>query len=205
MCQELSLENIDETRNYFLEEIEQNKLVSRKQEKVCTTLNYIEHFLTLVFTVTGCVSISAFASLLVIPTWITNSAKTLKTCAMAAGIKKYKSIIKKKKKKYNKIISLAKSKLNSIEVLFSKALIEWNISNDEFVSINNVLKENGNMKEEIKSLKTKTVCLFIKQCYLIVKSVEKIQKVKIRRTKNGRVMILSKVELYHNKKSKFIK
>ena len=48
---------------------------------------------------------------------------------------------------------LAKSKLSSIEVLISKALIDSNISHDEFVLINNVLKEH-NMKEEMKDLKT---------------------------------------------------
>ena len=39
---------MDETRNYFLEEIKQNELMSRKYKKVCTTLIYIEHFLILV-------------------------------------------------------------------------------------------------------------------------------------------------------------
>ena len=39
------LKNIDETTNYLLEEIVQNELMSRKYKKVCTTLNYIEHFL----------------------------------------------------------------------------------------------------------------------------------------------------------------
>ena len=45
---------------------------------------------------------------------------------------------------------LAKSKLNSIEVLISKALTDSNISHDEFVLINNVLKEYDNMKEKRK-------------------------------------------------------
>ena len=49
---------------------------------------------------------------------------------------------------------LAKSKLNSVEVLVSKALIDSIISHDEFVLINNVLKEYSEMKEEIKNLKT---------------------------------------------------
>ena len=75
----------------------------------------------------------------------------LKIYAITAGIKKYKSIIKKKKKKHDKIVLLAKSKLNSIEVLISKALIDSNISHDEFVLINNVLKEFYDMKEEIKN------------------------------------------------------
>ena len=59
-----------------------------------------------------------------IPIGITSSAIGLKICAIAAGIKKYKSIIKKKKKKHDKIVLLAKSKLNSIEVLISKPLID---------------------------------------------------------------------------------
>ena len=71
---------------------------------------------------------------------ITSPAIGLKICAITAGVKKYKSIIKKKKKKHDKIVLLAKSKLNRIEALISKALIDSNITHDEFVLINNVLK-----------------------------------------------------------------
>ena len=71
ISQEFRLKNIDETRNYFVEEIEQNELMSGKLKKVCTTLNYTEHFLILASTITGCISISAFASLLGIPIEIT--------------------------------------------------------------------------------------------------------------------------------------
>ena len=128
--------------------------MSRKHKKVCTTLNYIKHFLILASTITGCISISGFASLIVIPIGITSSAIGLKICAIIAGIKKYKSIIKKKKKKHAKIVLLAKSILNRIEVLISQALIDSNISHDEFDLINNVLKEYDEMKEEIKNFKT---------------------------------------------------
>ena len=72
---------------------------------------------------------------------------------LTAAIKKYQSIIKKKKKD-DKIVLSAKTKLNSIEVLISKALIDLNISHDEFVLVNNVLKEFDDMKEENKNLKT---------------------------------------------------
>ena len=47
---------------------------------------------------------------------------------------------------------LAKSKSNSIEVLISKALIDSDISPNEFVLINNVLEEYNKMKEVIKYL-----------------------------------------------------
>ena len=59
-------------------------------------------------------------------------------------------IKKKKKKKHKEIVLLTKSTLNSIEVLISKALIDSNISHDDFLLINNVLKEYDNLKEEIK-------------------------------------------------------
>ena len=109
----------------------------RKQKKVCRTLSYIEHFLVLAFAVTGCISISAFASLAGILIGIASSSIGLKFCS---GTIKYKSITRKKKKKYDKIVLLAKSKLINIEVLTSKVLIDSNISHDEFVLKNNVLK-----------------------------------------------------------------
>ena len=67
ISQEFRLKNMDEARNYFLEEIKQNELMSKKHKKVCKTLSYLEHFLILGFTITGCVLISAFASLIGIP------------------------------------------------------------------------------------------------------------------------------------------
>ena len=115
--------------------------MSKRHEKVCMTINYFESFLILASTVTGCISVSSFASVVGIPIRIMSSAVELRTCAITTGIKKYESIIKEKKKKHDKIVLLGKAKLNSIEVLISKALIDSNIINDEFVLINNVLKE----------------------------------------------------------------
>ena len=51
--------------------------------------------------------------------------------------------------KHDKIVLLAKSKINSIKVLIFKALIHSNISRDEYILINNVMKEFHNMKQEI--------------------------------------------------------
>ena len=62
ISQEFRLKNIDETRNYSIEEINRNELISKKHKRVCTALNYIEHFLILGSTITECISISAFAS-----------------------------------------------------------------------------------------------------------------------------------------------
>ena len=58
-------------------------------------LNYVEKLLIIASTITGCVSVSSFALIVCISVGITSSAVGLKICAIAAGIQKHKSIIKK--------------------------------------------------------------------------------------------------------------
>ena len=98
--QEFRSRKIKKINNYFIKVIDQIELLSNKNKKVCTTLNYIEHFLTLAFAVTVCISISAFASLVYISMRIMSYTIGLSICAITAKIKKYESIIKKKKKKH---------------------------------------------------------------------------------------------------------
>ena len=117
-------------------------------------MNYVEHLPILFSTVTCCVSISAFASLVCVPVSITTSAVSIKICTINAGIKMYKSVIKKEKKKHDKILLLGKDKLNTVEVLISKALIDLYISHDKFVSVNDIFVEYYEMKEEIKNPET---------------------------------------------------
>ena len=57
---------IDETMDYFTEEINQKDLMSVKHKKNLMVLNYIEHLLVAASVISGCVSISAFASLVAI-------------------------------------------------------------------------------------------------------------------------------------------
>ena len=78
VSQEFRLKNLEKTRNYFVEKMEQNELMSNKHRKGCITLNYIEHFLILSSTVTGCISNNAFASLIDNPFGITRSTTGLK-------------------------------------------------------------------------------------------------------------------------------
>ena len=136
-------------------------------------MNYIEHLLTLVSTSTGCVSISVFISLCGIPVDITSSAVVLKSCLITAGIKKFNLRIKKKKKKRDKMIFLAKTKLNSIDFSISKAIIDLNISHDEFILENNVLKEFDNTKDEIKNSYDKEI-LMIKKLNDLLKTLNYI-------------------------------
>ena len=121
---QLRLDNIDETRNYFLKEIKQHELMIEKHKKVSININYTEHFLIECF-------FCFFA-------WHSQGNYKffkigLKIFAIVSEYKKYKWIIQKGKIKYDKIILLAKPKLNSIGVLISKVLIDSVISHYEFV------------------------------------------------------------------------
>ena len=66
-------------------------------------------------------------------------------------MKKYNSIIKKKRKKHEKTVYFAKNKLNTMDILFSKSLISPDNSRNEFVLVNYVLKEYNDMKEVFKN------------------------------------------------------
>ena len=124
-----------------------NDLIIKKHKKTCRNSNYFEHSLTFISVVRDCVSISAFASLVNISPGITSSAVRLKMSALTAGIKKYKSIINKRKK-HDTIVLLVKAKLNAFKAFISEAVIHSYISHEEFVSVN-VLRENKETKQEI--------------------------------------------------------
>ena len=63
ISQVFRLKNVDETRTCFVEEIEQNELMSKKHKKVSMTINYIKRSLILASTTTGRITIPEFASL----------------------------------------------------------------------------------------------------------------------------------------------
>ena len=84
--QEFTLKNIDETRNHLIKEVNRNELMSKKHKNVSTNLNYIEHFLILSSTITRCVSISDFTSLVGTLVEIASSVIGLKICAITAAI-----------------------------------------------------------------------------------------------------------------------
>ena len=74
ISQQFKLKNTNETKKYLIEEINQNKLISKRHKNVYRVLNYIKHLLILI----SIVFISAFASLVGIPIGITSSAIGLK-------------------------------------------------------------------------------------------------------------------------------
>ena len=72
--------------------------MAQKHKKSRRTLNYFEHFLLFISSVTGCVSIFAFDSLVDVHVGINGSAVEFKISAITARLKKYQSIIKKQEK-----------------------------------------------------------------------------------------------------------
>ena len=82
--------------------------MNNQHKKACGVLNYTDHSHIVISTITGCVSISAFTSLVGISLGITSSTIRLNNCVITAGIKKYTSLIKKKRKNNSKIALLAK-------------------------------------------------------------------------------------------------
>ena len=98
--------------------------------------------------------------------------------------------------------------LNNIEVLTSKALINSYISNNEFVSVNNVLREYNAMKEEEKILKLPWNIIYKIQWKRIASNVKKYtanENSSARKSKQNRIIILSNCAVCGKKKSTFIK
>ena len=60
--------------------------------------------------------------------------------------------IRNKTKKHNKIVMLARSKLNSIENKISKALMDNEISHEDFETIINEEKKYRELKESIRMM-----------------------------------------------------
>ena len=69
---------------------------------------------------------------------------------MTGIVKKLVSVTRNKKKKHYKIFMLPESKLNNFEALVSQALIDMEISREEFITILSEKNKYGKMKENIK-------------------------------------------------------
>ena len=117
------MKNIDGASSCFIEEINQNKLMSKKHEKACTALICIKYSLILASANIECLWIYAFPSLVYNHIGIASFVVGLEICAIIAGIKKHQSIIKKKWNKHE-VVLLGKTKLISTKVLISTGLID---------------------------------------------------------------------------------
>ena len=90
------------------------------------------------------------ATIFGIPVGIAGASLTLIFTVTTGVVKKLLNITRRKKKKHNKIIVLAISKLNIIEHLISQALIDFEITHEEFSKI---IYEKNNYEQIIENIK----------------------------------------------------
>ena len=99
----------------------------------------------------GGVSIISFSSVIGTQAGIESASFTLIFSLTTGILKKLLGITRKKEKKHDKILMLAKSKLNSINTLISQALIDMDISQEEFIAILKKKDRYEMMKENLKN------------------------------------------------------
>ena len=133
--------------NYFHQEINQRKSCSKKLSKYVTAFDYIDKILIVLSATSSGVSIISFTSIIGAPVGIASASFTLIFSLTTGIVKKLLNITRNKKKKHDKILMLAKSKLNSIKTLVSQALIDMEISHEEFNAIIREKQKYDRMKE----------------------------------------------------------
>ena len=102
----------------------------------------------------GGVSIASFATVIGAPIRITSASLSLAFSLCTGLVKKLLKAIRNKKKKHNKIVMLlARSKFNSIESKISVALVNNQISHEDFITIVNEERNYRELKESIRMMK----------------------------------------------------
>ena len=145
------LDEISKIENYFIKEINQRKLCSKKLSKYVAVFDYIDQVLIVLSATSGGVSIISFTSIVGAPVGIASASFTLIFSLTTGIVKKLLNITRNKKKKHDKILMLAKSKLNSIETLISQALIDMDISHEEFITILKEKDKYEKIKDNLRS------------------------------------------------------
>ena len=116
------LDEINKTRYYFNNEINERKDIIKKLNKYLVSFDYLDKIFITLSASFGTLSIASYATVVGIPVGIAGSSLTL-IFTIGMGINKsLLKVTKKRKKNYNKIIALAKNKLNTIDMLLSSAL-----------------------------------------------------------------------------------
>ena len=145
------LDEISKIENYFNQEINQRKSCSKNLSRYVGAFDYIDKILIVLSATTGGVSICLFTSVVGAPVGIASASFTLIFSLTIGIVKKLLSTTRNKKKKHDKIFMLAKSKLNSIETLISQALIDMEISHEEFITILKEKDKYEKMKDNLRS------------------------------------------------------
>ena len=137
--------------DYFYQEINQRKSCSKKLNKYVTDFDYIDKILIVLSAKSSRVSIISFTTIVGTPVGIASASLTLIFSLTTGIVRKLLNITRCKKKKHDKILMLAKSKLSSIETFISQALIDMNISHEEFFTILKEKDKYEKIKENLRS------------------------------------------------------
>ena len=148
--QQFILNRINEIKDYFIVEIKERELMSKNLSKYIASFEYLDKSLIVLSVATGSISIASFATAIGAPVGIMSASCSLAFSITTGFVKKFLKTIRNKKKKHNKIVMLARSKLNSIESKISEALINNEISHEDFMTILNDEKKYRELKESIR-------------------------------------------------------
>ena len=129
------------------------EIMSKKLSKYIAAFDYFDKTLIVLSVTSGGVSIT-FTSIIGAPVGIASASFSLIFSLNKGVKKKLLKITRNKKKKHTKIVMLAKSKLNSIEKLIAEALIDFEISHEEYTSIINEAESYRRLKENIRNIKS---------------------------------------------------
>ena len=151
--QQFRLNKINEIKNYFIAEIKERELMSKRLSKYIACCDYFDKFLTVLSATSGSVSIASFATVIGTPVGIESTSLSL-TFSLSTGLVKILlKTSRDKKKKQNKIIMLVRSKSNRVESKVSEALINNEISHEDFLTIINEERNYRELKENIRIMK----------------------------------------------------
>ena len=146
--QQFRLNKINEIKDYFLAEIRERELISKNLSKYIASFAYLDKSLIVSSVATGSISIASFATATGAPVGIMSASCSLAFSVTTGFVKQFLKTIRNKKKKHNKIVMLARIKLNSIESKTSDALINSEISHEDFMTILNEEKEISRTKRK---------------------------------------------------------
>ena len=149
---QVRLNKIDEIKDYFFAEIKERELMSKRLTKYITSFDYFDKSLIVLSVATSSISIASFAVVSGAPVGMMSTSCSLAFSITTGIVKKLLKTTRNKKKKDNKIVMLARSKLNSIETKISEALIDNEISHEDFTTICNEEKKDRELKESIRMM-----------------------------------------------------
>ena len=145
------LDEINKIKDYLNSEIKERKDIIKKLSKYIVAFDYADKVFITLSASFGTLSIASYATVVGIPAGIAGASLTLIFTTTTGVVKTFLNITRKKKKKHNKIIALARCKLNIIENLISQALIDFEITHEEFSKI---IYEKNNYEQIIDNIKS---------------------------------------------------